>query len=79
MKTITLKEAAQQLDALADQALQGQAVLISKEQRLLILKEFQPFEPIPERPLGYFDDCYDENDIEESNSLAEQSVKEMVP
>ena len=79
MKTISVKEAAQQLDVLADLALRGQAVLISKEQRLLILQAFQPFEPILVRPVGYFDGCYDEDEIRETNLFAEHSIKEIVP
>ena len=77
MKTISVNDAAEQLEALADLALQGETILISKERRLLILQEFQPIEPIPIRPIGYFDESYSEDEILESNMMAEHSVREL--
>jgi hypothetical protein len=34
--------------------------------------------PVPRRPLGYFEDCYDEASVQEENQLAGFSVREVV-
>jgi hypothetical protein len=35
-------------------------------------------EPVPMRPPGYFEDCYDEDAVKESNNLAARSVRKIV-
>ena len=43
--------------------------------KLLVLKPFQMLDPMPLRPPGYFNDCYDKSATKESNKLAAQSVR----
>ncbi len=41
-------------------------------------KKLEIREPIPSRPLGYFEDCYDKTSARETNKLASRSVRKVV-
>ncbi len=43
-----------------------------------MLKQLEMPEPVPMRPHGYFDDCYDKAAVKESNKLAGRSVRKIV-
>jgi hypothetical protein len=76
--TISISEAKQRLGEIADRAIQGEQIVIIRKSRLLVLKELEIPEPIPLRPPGFFDDCYDKAAVKESNKLARRSVRKVV-
>jgi len=75
MKTFSISQAKSKLGAVADQALQGEKIIIIRKSRLLTLQEYQPVESIPHRPPGYFKDVYTKAEAQESNRLASRSIK----
>jgi len=76
--TISISEAKQRLGEIADRAIQGEQIVIIRKSRLLVLKELEIPEPIPIRPPGFFDDCYDRIAVKKSNSLGRRSVRKLV-
>lgn len=76
--TISISEAKQRLGEIADRALQGEQIVIVRKSKLLVLKELEMPEPVPMRPPGYFDDCYDKAATKESNKLAARSTRRIV-
>jgi len=75
--TLSISEAKQRLGEIADRAIQGEQIIIIRKSKLLVLKELEIPEPIPLRPPGYFDDCYDKDDAMEANKLESQSVQRL--
>jgi hypothetical protein len=67
MDILTLSEAKPKIGRLLDRALQGEAIVIRRGNRLVQLREFIVPDPIPERPVGYFrrqaDDYADANRV----------------
>ena len=78
MKTFSISEAKSKLGTVADQALQGEKIIIIRKSRLLTLQEYVPMESIPQRPPGYFKDIYNKAEAKESNRFAAHSVKGIV-
>lgn len=78
MRTISISQAKQRLGEIADRAMEGEHVVIVRKSKLLVLKPLELPEPVPMRPAGYFNDCYDEEAIKESNQLAARSVRKIV-
>jgi len=78
MKTFSLSEAKRRLGKVADEALQGEKIIIIRKSRLLTLQEYQPAEGIPQRPQDYFKDVYTKAEAKESNRLAARSAKRIV-
>jgi hypothetical protein len=78
LPTVSIREAKQRLGEFADRALQGEQIVIVRKSKLLVLKELEMPEPVPMRPLGYFDDGYDKIAAKESNKLAARSVRSIV-
>lgn len=76
--TISISEAKQRLGEIADRAIEGDHIVIVRKSKLLVLKPMELPEPVPIRPPGYFEDCYDENAAKESNKLAARSVRKIV-
>lgn len=76
--TISISQAKQRLGEIADRAIQGEQIVIIRKSKLLVLKELELPEPVPMRVPGYFEDCYDEADVKESNKLAARSVRKTV-
>ena len=76
--TISISEAKQRLGEIADRAIQGEQIVIIRKSRLLVLKELDLPEPIPIRPAGFFEDCYDKAAAKESNKLARRSARKVV-
>jgi hypothetical protein len=76
--TISISEAKQRLGEIADRALEGEHVVIIRKSKLLVLKPLEIPEPVPMRPSGYFEDCYDREAAKESNQLASRSVRKIV-
>jgi hypothetical protein len=76
--TLSISEAKQRLGEIADRAIQGEQIVIIRKSKLLILKELEIPEPVPMRPPGYFEECYDKAAVEESNQLARRSVRRVV-
>ena len=54
MEILTVAQAKPKMARLIDRALQGKAVVIRKGERMVQLTEFVVPEPIPARPVGYF-------------------------
>jgi len=54
MEILTLSQAKPCMGRLIDRALHGEPVVIRKGSRLVQLTEYVVPEPIPERPVGYF-------------------------
>ena len=74
MKACSITEAKSKLGKLADAALVGKPTVISRGDKLVILQAYQPTEPIPQRPPGYFADCYtDKGEIELENRCGHAS------
>jgi hypothetical protein len=78
MKTFSISEAKRRLGAVADEALQGEKIIIIRKSRLLTLQEYEPIESIPMRPPGYFKNVYTKAEMMEQNRLARGSVKRIV-
>ena len=76
--TVSISEAKQSLGAIADRALAGEQIVIIRKSKLLVLKPFEMPDPMPLRPPGYFDDCYDKSATKESNKLAARSARNIV-
>jgi hypothetical protein len=76
--TISISEAKQRLGEFADRAIEGEQIVILRKSKLLVLKPLELPEPVPMRPPGYFQDCYDEDAVKESNKLAARSVRKVV-
>jgi hypothetical protein len=76
--TISISEAKQRLGEMADRAIEGEHIVIVRKSKLLVLKPLEMPEPVPMRPPGYFEDCYDEETAKESNRLAARSVRKIV-
>jgi len=76
--TLSISEAKQRLGEIADRAIKGEQIVIIRKSKLLVLKELELPEPIPLRPLGYFDEVYDEDYVKEMNMLARHSIIEVV-
>lgn len=76
--TISISQAKQRLGEIADRAIQGDQIVIIRKSKLLVLKPLELPEPVPIRPPGYFEDCYDAEAIKESNRLAGKSVRKLV-
>ena len=75
---VSISEAKQRLGEIADRAIEGEQVVIVRKSRLLVLKPLEIPEPVPIRPPGYFEDCYDKTSVKESNKLAARSTRRMV-
>ena len=75
---LSISEAKQRLGEIADRAIKGERIVIIRKSRLLVLKELEIPDPVPLRPPGYFDDCYDKESVKESNQLASRSVRKIV-
>ena len=58
--------------------IEGEHIVIVRKSKLLVLKPLEFPEPVPMRPPGYFNDCYDREAIKESNRLASHSVRKVV-
>jgi len=76
--TVSISEAKQRLGEIADLALRGEQVIIVRKSKLLVLKQLEMQEPVPMRPQGYFDDCYDKAAVKESNKLGARSMRRIV-
>src|SRR5207244_715540 len=57
--TVSISEAKQRLGEIADRAIEGEHIVIVRKSKLLVLKPLELPEPVPMRPPGYFNDCYD--------------------
>ena len=61
MEIFTVSQAKPRIGSLIERALQGDAVVIRKGNRLVQLTEYIMPEPVPDRPVGYFsrrrEDC----------------------
>ena len=76
--TVSISEAKQRLGEIADRAIEGEHIVIVRKSKLLVLKPLELPEPVPMRPVGYFQDCYDQDAAEESNRVAARSVRKIV-
>ncbi|MFZ0918395.1 MAG: hypothetical protein WAN04_16005 [Candidatus Udaeobacter sp.] len=76
--TVSISEAKQRLGEIADRAIEGEHIVIVRKSKLLVLKPLELPQPVPLRPPGYFEDCYDREGTKESNRLAAQSVRKIV-
>ena len=76
--TVSISEAKQRLGEIADRAIEGEHVVILRKSKLLVLKPLEMPEPVPMRPPGYFQKCYDKEAAKESNWLAAWSIRKIV-
>lgn len=74
VKTLTISEAKKNLEKVADRALEGEAVFIKRKTKLLALLPC-----LPVAPPDYFRDDYGPEEIRESNTLAAQAPKGIIP
>lgn len=78
MTTMSISEAKQRLGDVADRAINGEHIVIVRNSKLLVLKPLELPQPVPMRPPGYFQDCYNRETAKESNRLAARSVHKVV-
>jgi len=72
--TATVEQTQADLARMLELARQGEAVVITRAgEPIARLTGF-----VSSRPPGYFADCHDAEDIEESNALAQRSVRRIV-
>ena len=76
--TLSISQAKQRLGEMADRAINGEQIVIVRKSKLLVLKQLELPEPVPMRPPGYFEDCYDKRTAKESNKLAARSTRKIV-
>lgn len=76
--TISISEAKQRLGEMADRAVEGENIVIVRKANLLVLKPLDFPEPVPMRPPGYFNNCYNAREARESNRLAARSARKLV-
>lgn len=76
--TVSISEAKQRLGEMADRAIEGEHIVIVRKSKLLVLKPLELPEPVAMRPPGFFQDCYDEDAVKESNALAARSIRKIV-
>ena len=76
--TVSISEAKQRLGEIADRAIDGEQIVIVRKSKLLVLKPLEIPEPVPLRPAGYFEDCYDKAAAKESNKFAARSTRRIV-
>ena len=76
--TVSISQAKQRLGEIADRAIEGEQIVIIRKSQLLVLKRLELPAPVPMRPHGYFDDCYDKAAVKESNKLAARSARKIV-
>ena len=76
--TVSISEAKQRLGEIADRAIEGEQIVIIRKSKLLVLTPLEIPAPVPMRPQGYFDDCYDKAATKESNKLAARSARNIV-
>lgn len=74
--TYPLSQAKTFLGRLIEKAARGETVYIVRGAHRFLLQPLPEIEPIPARPAGYFAHCYDREEIELENRLAEASVVE---
>ena len=79
MKTVSISEAKSHLGKIADEVLQGETVLIVRKSELLILRKYQLPEPIPVRPIGYFDEEDTPEEIALLNLAASEAPQTVLP
>ena len=56
----------------------SEQIVIVRKSKLLVLKQLEIPEPVPIRPHGYFEDCYNKAKAKESNRLAARSPRKIV-
>ena len=71
MKTVSIREAAEQFASLAELALQGESVLIEADSGVLILREYFAAEPLPLRASN---GIYSDEEIQQDNLFAKRPV-----
>ena len=74
LEVFTLSHAKTYLGRLIDKAGRGETVYIVRGQQRFLLQPVPPIDPIPIRPPGYFDGCYNKSEIHQANRLAKASV-----
>jgi len=74
----SISQAKRHLGEIADRVIEGEHVVIIRKSQLLTIKTLDIMEPVPIRPQGYFDDCYDKSGVKESNKLAARSHRKIV-
>ena len=79
MKTLSISQAKQKLGKVADAALRGEPTLLVRKSKLVVVQAYALPEPIPQRPPGFFRDCYSGKEIQEANYLAEQGHDSIKP
>lgn len=79
MKSLTILEAAPQLESLAELAIHGETVLLTSKAGSLVLRPLQQSAPVPIHPPGFFDDIYDEEEIKLTNLAAALAPQTLVP
>jgi len=76
--TVSISQAKQHLGNFADRALQGEQIVIVRKSKLLVLKQLDLPDPVPMRPPGFFDDCYNISTAKEDTKFAARSVRRIV-
>jgi hypothetical protein len=75
-ETYSLSKAKSYLGRLVDKAVQGKPVYIMRGAQRFVLQHVPEIKPIPQRPPGYFSDCYTKEELRRENRLAESSLVE---
>lgn len=75
-ETYSLSKAKTYLGRLVEKAVKGETVYILRGTQRFVLQYMPEIAPIPQRPPGYFADCYAKEELQLENRLAEASVIE---
>jgi hypothetical protein len=73
LEVYPLSQAKTYLGRLLDKAAHGEPVYIVGRSHRFMLQSIPEMRPIPQRPPGYFEDCYTSEEIRRENRLAEAS------
>lgn len=76
LESYPLSKAKTYLGRLLDRAARGQVVYITSGSQRFVIQPLPEISPIPQRPPGYFENCYTQEEIRQENRLAEASVVE---
>jgi hypothetical protein len=75
-ETYSLSKAKTYLGRLVEKAVKGDTVYIVRGSQRFVLQHVPEIAPIPQRPPGYFANCYTREELKLENRLAEASTVE---
>lgn len=75
--TLTFSETKKEFSKVIDEVDHGKEVFFRRRDRLYTIQEVPQPQPIPIRPVGYFDHCRSADEIKTLNQLASRSKRKI--